>query len=280
MDTEKIRQQFDDQGYVIFKGFLGQDVVHKARSGVERLVDQLAEKLLAAGKIPHLFKDEPFATRLFLLYKDHLDDMPKVLRRELHLPEFFYLFFHPRLLDLVEIVIGGEIRLYPNYSCRPKLPEWEGTEVLWHQDGGYTLKPGISDKEVEALRMVNVWTPLVPARVENGCMQFIPGTHKLGNVRHERRKYYLEIADEYLKPRVHQAIDIELDPGDVVVFHNLLFHRGQPNRSQGIRWSFDWRYQDATQDTLRAEVGHLARSRRHPASAVQSAEEWARLTYR
>ena len=31
---------------------------------------------------------------------------------------------------------------------------------------------------VQRLRMVNVWTPLVPARVENGCMQFVPGSHQ------------------------------------------------------------------------------------------------------
>jgi len=150
---------------------------------------------------------------------------------------------------------------------------WEGHLVNWHQDGGYT------QGEVETLRMVNVWTPLVPASVENGCMQFVPGTHKLGVVPHEKRAVYLEIAPDYLDPRRAQAVDIELNPGDVVLFHNLLFHQGLPNRSDKIRWSVDWRYQDATQDTQRRFRGHIARSRSHPDSAVSSAEAWAERSF-
>ncbi|MEW6754992.1 MAG: hypothetical protein AB1505_29010 [Candidatus Latescibacterota bacterium] len=46
-----------------------------------------------------------------------------------------------------------------------------------------------------------------------------------------------------------------------------------------MRWSADWRYQDATQPTLREQKGHLARSRQHPERTVRSAEEWARLAF-
>lgn len=35
--------------------------------------------------------------------------------------------------------------------------------------------------------MANVWSPLVPGRPENGCMQFIPVTHKPGIVNHVNR---------------------------------------------------------------------------------------------
>jgi ectoine hydroxylase-related dioxygenase (phytanoyl-CoA dioxygenase family) len=156
---------------------------------------------------------------------------------------------------------------------RPKYPDFAATEVLWHQDGGYT------EGQVDMLRMVNVWTPFVPARVENGGMQFIPGTQRLGAVPHERRQYYLEIAADVLAPLEGKAINVELDPGDIVLFHNLLFHRGLPNHSKQIRWSADWRYQDATQPTLRKENGHIARSRSHPEQAVQSPEQWASLSF-
>ena len=273
LDYETTPCQFDQQGCVILKGFLEPDVIQGARSELAKLVDQHARKLLAEGKIADAREDEPFETRLARLYENCLDQAPKSFRRELHLAGLFPVFFHPRLLDQVEAFLGPEIRLYPNYTARPKLPEWEGTLVLWHQDGGYT------QGQVEALRMLNVWTPLVRARVENGCMQFIPGTHKLGVVPHEQRRHYLEIAREYLEPRLDQAVAIEVDPGDVVLFHNLLFHRGLPNHSRAIRWSLDWRYQDATQPTLRAERGHIARSCRDPASVVSSAAEWARLTF-
>lgn len=61
--------------------------------------------------------------------------------------------------------------------------------------------------------------------------------------------------------------------------HNLLFHQGLPNRADTIRWSLDWRYQDATQPTLRAEAGHLARSHAYPDQVVRDAADWAERTF-
>jgi hypothetical protein len=55
----------------------------------------------------------------------------------------------------------------------------------------------------------------------------------------------------------------------------MLFHQGLPNRSDRVRWSMDWRYQDAIQSTMRQTQGHLARSRLHPDQVVKSAEDWA-----
>ena len=267
------RTQLAEQGYLILRGFLTPAILEEACSAINELVDQQAERLVTTGKRRDRLEAEPFATRLLKLYTERMAEAPVLFRPQLHLAGLFPLFFNPALLDLVETVLGGEIRLYPNYSVRPKYPDLAATEVLWHQDGGYT------EGDVGDLRMVNVWTPLVPARVANGCMQFIPGTHKLGPVPHERRQYYLEIASAVLDAHRDRAINIELDPGDVVLFHNLLFHRGLPNHSPEIRWSADWRYQDATQSTLRKEHGHLARSRQQPAAAVQSAAQWASLSF-
>ncbi len=265
--------QFDEQGYVILRNFLAPQTLATARAAINELVDRFADQQIATDKLTNRFADAPFETRLLRLFDANMTEAPMLLRRELHLAGLFDLFFNPQLLDIAEELLGGEIRLYPNYSVRPKYPDFAATEVLWHQDGGYT------EGHVEMLRMVNLWTPFVPARVENGCMQFIPGTQRLGAVRHERRQYYLEIAQDVLAPLEEQTVNIELDPGDVVLFHNLLFHRGLPNHSQQIRWSADWRYQDATQPTLRKEHGHIARSRSQPAQAVQSAEQWATLTF-
>lgn len=267
-----LQEQFDEQGYVALKGVLTSSVLEAVRRELDHLVNCTAEKLIAEGRITHRFEDEPFETRLYRLYEGHMDDAPTQFRPELHLPGMFDLFFNPCVLDLVEQFLGPEVRLYPNYTVRPKFPEWKGTEVLWHQDGGYTAGGG---QGVGDLRMVNVWAPLVPAREANGCMQFAPGAHRLGIVPHETRQYYLEVSADYLSRYAQNPVSIELDPGDLVLFHNLLFHRGLPNRSKAIRWSCDWRYQDANQPTMREHKGHLARSQKHPDQVVQNAADWA-----
>jgi ectoine hydroxylase-related dioxygenase (phytanoyl-CoA dioxygenase family) len=111
-------------------------------------------------------------------------------------------------------------------------------------------------------------------------MQFVPGTHKMGVVDHVHREFYLEIVESELKPRLDSAVDVICNPGDVVLFSNLLFHRGQPNVTQTVRWSADWRYQDATQPTLRVTEGHMARSKAHPEKIVKSADEWRSLVFK
>ena len=279
-----LRKQLDEEGYVILRGLVAPQVVAEARADLNGLVDQLAAGLIREGRVQSSFAEESFETRIYRLFRDCLDQAPQSFRHELHLPGIFGYFFHPELLDLVESVLGGEIRLYPNYTVRPKLPDWEGTRIWWHQDGGYThfvhTDDSVRHDDVEDLRMLNVWSPLVPAREENGCMQFVPGSHKLGVVPHVSRRYYLEIVDPRYTPLFKKAVSIELDPGDVVLFSNLLFHQGLPNRSRTVRWNLDWRYQDACQPTLREDQGHIARSRSRPGNAVRSAGEWARLEFR
>ncbi len=278
-DQSKQMAEFSDQGYVILRGFFEPQLIQGAREALTVLVDKIAAKLVAEGKIRDPLSNEPFETRLNKLFENHLDEAPMLLRPELHLAGLYPIFFNDRLLDVVETILGPEILLYPNYSSRPKQPGLKKAEVLWHQDGGYT--EGKAGMKVDALRMVNLWAPLVTAHVELGCMQFVPGTHKLGGVKHAPHPQlgWLEIDKEFLDPRRSQAVNIEMDPGDVVLFHNMLFHQGLPNRSKIVRWNLDWRYLDGTQPTLRKEKGHLARSRLNAGGVVKDAGDWAGLSF-
>src|SRR5688572_26950258 len=133
-----LQEQFSERGYLILSGVVAPSVLDAVREALNHLVERTAEKRLAEGKITHRYENEPFETRLYRLYEGNMVDAPTQFRPELHLPGMFDLFFHPQVLDLVERFLGPEVRLYPNYTVRPKFPEWKGTEVLWHQDGGYT----------------------------------------------------------------------------------------------------------------------------------------------
>ena len=285
--SEHNLEQFHERGFVILSDFFSPGVVHGVRSEMEAWVDCQAHELFHEGLNDDLREDADFKTRILHVFARCHDRLPTAIRSELHLPGMFPMFFNARLLELAEQILGPEIRLYPNYSVRPKYPGLAKTEVLWHQDAGYTasgrhgVDPTSGKLSFETLRMLNVWSPLVPARRENGCMQFVPGSHRMGLVPHvEKNEYYLEITEEYLNGCLGDAVDVILDPGDVVLFSNLLFHCGSPNRSDGVRWSCDWRYQDARQSTMRSEKGHMARSRTRPTDVVRTAEQWACLEFR
>jgi ectoine hydroxylase-related dioxygenase (phytanoyl-CoA dioxygenase family) len=270
---ESVIKQFKENGFCILHGILEPTVLTAVKRECEALVAELAEQRHAQGKLINAYPDAPFETRLILLYENYQDETPTIFRPELHREGFFGVFAHRALLELARVILGQEIRLYPNYSVRPKLPENRRTEVLWHQDAGYT------SETADVLRMMNVWTPLVPVNVENGCMEFIPGSHKWGVVPHEKDEYYLRIHDDYIKPVEADAVRIEIVPGDVVIFSNLLFHRGLPNRAGHVRWSLDFRYQDARQPTLRSTQGHLLRSEITPDAVVKDSKVWAELEF-
>jgi phytanoyl-CoA hydroxylase len=268
---KSVIEAFYEQGFFILANVLEPGCVEAMRQACEAIVEKLAIQLLIRGQITHGFENEPLETRMIRLYEHHPGRYPDIFYREVHCAEFFGLFTHPHLLGITEALLGPEIRLYPGSSVRAKLPG-EGSEVHWHQDFG--------SRHDDAFRLVNVWVPLVTVDQTSGCLQFIPGSHRQGVVPH--RDWFLSqvhICDQYIQPVLDQAISIELDPGDVVVFDNLLFHHAVPNRSNRIRWSVVFRYQDATKPVHAAARGQgdLLHSEQYPERVVRTAEQWVKL---
>ena len=73
-----------------------------------------------------------------------------------------------------------------------------------------------------------------------------------------------------------RAVDAACEPGDIVLFSNILVHCGGSNATDRIRWSCDWRYQDAAKSTFREEQGHVVWDHQGK-GAVRDAAEWAAL---
>eukprot|EP00911_Craspedida_sp_UC1_P002045 UC1_evm2s1577 len=381
IDVCAVREALHVDGYVILKRFFPWSVVEDARRAAAKLVDALANDLVDRGILPsleHTSPEAPFEHRLMRI-REALggsdEHIPRLFRHELHsVSELFDVFFEPGLLDLMlELTGADEIRLFPNYTMRPKMPGCALHQVAWHQDAG--LSPDGSPNEAstyermaafgqgpDGLFMVNCWTSLVPANRESGCMKFIPQSHRKGlgkyagtsggakttepsessNGREGKKEqeeeqgsganrqmgeegtrngtlstesataaaaaatttttttttataategddgtiasttglYATQISPAFLEPLLDEAIDVETEPGDLVLFNNLLFHSNQENKAKYIRWSIDWRYQDSTCETHREEKGHIARSLIDIDREVQTPEEWASLTLR
>jgi ectoine hydroxylase-related dioxygenase (phytanoyl-CoA dioxygenase family) len=142
---------------------------------------------------------------------------------------------------------ADKIRIFPNYTARPKTPHAIHS-VVWHQDAGLTGDGSASTAPVEERldsygigKVVNCWTPLVKANRENGAMKFIPRSQKLGILGHEiggvqpgmedapeatSGKYFTNVNSKDMVKIGQYAVDIECGPGDVVLFSNILVHCG------------------------------------------------------
>jgi ectoine hydroxylase-related dioxygenase (phytanoyl-CoA dioxygenase family) len=105
----------------------------------------------------------------------------------------------------------------------------------WHQDYGYWYKNQFMFPD----QLISVMTALTPANKENGCLQVIKGSHKLGRVNHgfagEQVGADLIMVENALKTM--ELVYVELDPGDALFFHPNLLHRSEANLSDFPRWS-------------------------------------------
>ncbi len=122
--------------------------------------------------------------------------------------------------DDVELDVFGHMILKP-----PR----HGAETPWHQDEAYWP----AGYRYEGL---SVWMPLDDATVENGCMQFVPGTHNHRVVQHRH------INDD---PTVHGLVTDQVQPegavacpipaGAATVHHCRMLHYAGPNRTGSPR---------------------------------------------
>jgi ectoine hydroxylase-related dioxygenase (phytanoyl-CoA dioxygenase family) len=105
----------------------------------------------------------------------------------------------------------------------------------WHQDYGYWYKNQFMFPD----QLISVMVALTPANKENGCLQVIKGSHKIGRVNHgfsgEQVGADMTMVDNALKTM--ELLYCDLQPGDALFFHSNLLHRSEANLSDHPRWS-------------------------------------------
>ncbi len=287
-------KRFDDQGYLLVPGLLDpeRDLAPVARE-YETVLDDAIADLLRLGAIRHDHADLPFGERVSRVLEDsdgalngYLDiTLPqKGISRSTPMhcgPAVFGLLRHPRLLDAVERFIGPEIYSNPTQHVRIKPPARhlanttrilsEIDTTVWHQDAG----TGTADADPS--QILTVWISVTEANRENGCLLVAPGSHRNGLALHchdKRANYSRQAIPERLVGA--NRVPIETAPGDVVFLSKYTMHASLPNRSEGIRWSLDLRYNPIAQPTGRAWFpGFVARSRAAPETETRDPDEWA-----
>lgn len=89
----------------------------------------------------------------------------------------------------------------------------------------------------------NLWVPLVPVTPKNGALRILPGSHKLGELKH---RFFAEFKNAHglVEGQIDESkiIALSLDAGDAVLFHPLLVHGSSSNHSDSIRWTMVARY--------------------------------------
>ncbi|SEJ64917.1 Phytanoyl-CoA dioxygenase (PhyH) [Dyadobacter sp. SG02] len=105
----------------------------------------------------------------------------------------------------------------------------------WHQDYGYWYKNEFLYPE----QLMSVMIAITDANVQNGCLQVIKGSHKMGRVEHGFSGEQVGASQRYvdLALRTMEHVFVELNAGDALFFHSNILHRSEANLSDHARWS-------------------------------------------
>lgn len=278
LSTDQIAA-FNRDGYLVVPDVVPQDVLSRVRSEYAGLLDDL----YAQWDLPeaHTFEDK--LVTAYRAGRDWFQPMDISLPGDriytdtpMHFgPAVFEMATHARLLDMVEDLIGPEITSNPIQHVRIKPPSTDLsadevrahiTSTDWHQDRAVALE------EADQTDMITVWLAVTDATVENGCLKVQPFNGPQDILPHCPKKQ-TAIADAFIDE--DGAVPLPVKSGGAILFHPLVPHASLPNTSQGIRWSFDLRFNKTGQPTGRSHFpDFVARSRAQPESELHDWKAW------
>lgn len=162
-------------------------------------------------------------------------------------PLFLNYMQKPIFREICDYHYGAHADISSYRSMFMNKPANKGTILPWHQDGG-------ENWGLDRDPLATAWTALDPATIANGCVQVIPGTHKLGLV----SKWGHTLSDDDVaKYCPDDKIEyMELGPGEAVLLHNWLIHRSDVNQTDLPRRGLSVNYVDARATHIASGKGY------------------------
>lgn len=117
------------------------------------------------------------------------------------------------------------------------------TQTCWHRDSRYWHYRGKN--------LVSIWLALGVENAQNGVLEFIPGSHKmeLSQEQFDAKSYFREDY-EANQGLIDQKVSLELNRGDIVLFHAELLHRANANKSDEDKISFVYTVKGASVEAI------------------------------
>lgn len=170
--------------------------------------------------------------------------------------KWFELATQPDLLDMAEQLIGPDIILWGTTIFGK--PASGGKATPWHQDGDYY--------PIVPLETLTIWIALDDATTENGCMRFIPGSHRARKLYshhwEENPDLTINLVCDSENFEEETAHDLVLEAGQVSFHDVYMIHGSGPNLTEKRRAAFVVRLLPAT-STYDHRLGQEY-ARKHP----------------
>jgi len=152
--------------------------------------------------------------------------LPQILNPARYAPELKEGLYRVHALAVAKQILGPDVSFQGEHAIFK--PAIYGAPTPLHQDEAY-WNPAMH------YNSFSLWIPLQEATVENGCMQFVPRSHRLEVLPHhcidnDPRIHGLEVdgADAFQE----QMVACPLSPGGCTIHNNRTLHYAGPNRSE------------------------------------------------
>jgi len=225
MLSEKQKEQFWIDGYLVVKNAVDTDVLQALQSTFSDWVEESRKHKLPYGETLD-------GRARFDVEPKHSSEKPGL--RRVNGPveisqDYFDAMASSRMTDCVADLIGPNVKSH-HTKVNSKFPGG-GTEVKWHQDFPFT--PHSNDDLITALLMVDEVTE------ENGPLEVIPGSHKgeIHGLWHDG-VFTGAVADDISEACQKKAITCTGSAGSVCLMHTRLLHGSAANHSQQSRTLF------------------------------------------
>ncbi|MEU9255846.1 chlorinating enzyme [Streptomyces sp. NPDC048270] len=175
--------------------------------------------------------------------------------RHFDIPELSRHITHPTIVKYLTAILGPDV-LNWRTEWFPKFPGAKATE--WHQVRDYSYANGNpqllpTESDWNAYIDITVWTTFTPATKDRACMKFVRGSqrdwifdeHKATqagrsadyDVAHSNTGFFgYDFADFKIdpnwEPRSEDVVELEMQPGEAVIFTASCVHGSTPNNTE------------------------------------------------
>ena len=147
-------------------------------------------------------------------------------------PAFHDLLWNPAFVMAASQLLGGSVRFWHDQLFYK--PPKHGGGVAWHQDYSYWTR-------TIPMNHLTCWVGLDDSTISNGCLRYIPGSHRWGLLQKPELAGEMDGLKQFLSEEqkaAFQPIPIELKQGYASFHHPLLIHGSYVNQSNHTRRAF------------------------------------------
>lgn len=227
--SEEIREAYEAKGYLILKNVFSPQQVEQVKKRLRYLIRY-------AGFYRHF--GIHFSNTVASDSGDLLHTVNNIANAHFRDPILMENILNPESFrKAVAAIIGGSY--CSNGGAFFLKPPFTGAAVSCHQDsvvwfGGNPWGQG------PAPTVFDAWIAFDPATRENGCLQLFPGSERHGILPHPKKDELRPKGPLGNDPASHgftaeDAVFCEMEPGDMVFWHQDMLHQSEPNRSSKPR---------------------------------------------